>query len=89
VGWDSVVGLPTCVVLNSPGIEFLGGEIFCTCPDQPGGAPSLLYNGYKFSFSGVKWLGCGIDCPPACSAEVKERVDLYTSNPSLGLHALF
>jgi len=32
-----------------------GGEIFCTCPDQPWGPPSLLYNGYRV-FPGDKEL---------------------------------
>ena len=26
------------------------GEIFRTCPDQPSGPPSLLYNGYRIFF---------------------------------------
>jgi len=27
------------------GLNLRGGEIFCTCPDQPWGPPSLLHNG--------------------------------------------
>ena len=30
----------------------VGGEILCTCPDQPWGPPSLLHNGYQVSFQG-------------------------------------
>jgi hypothetical protein len=51
-----------------------GGEIFHTRTDQPRGPPSLLYNGYRVSFPGVKRPGRGVDHPPTFSAEVKERV---------------
>ena len=43
----SVVGTATGYGLDGPGIESWWGEIFCTCPDRPGGPPSLLYNGYR------------------------------------------
>ena len=59
-----------------------GGEIFLTCPYRPWGSPSLLHNGYRVSFSGVKRRGRGVDHPPPSSAEVKERVDLYLYSPS-------
>jgi len=60
-----------------------GGEIFCTCPDRPWGPPSLLYNGYWVAFPGVKWPGHVVDHPSPSSAEVKERVYLYSpSGPS-------
>ena len=42
----------------------------------PGGPPSLLYDGYRLSFSEVKRPGRGVDHPAAHRAEVKERVDL-------------
>jgi hypothetical protein len=58
-----------------------GGEIFRSCPDQPWGPPSLLYNGYRVSFPGVKWPGCGVDHLPSSSARVKERVELYLYCP--------
>ena len=32
----------------------VGGEIFLTCPDRLWGPPSLLYNGYRVFFPGVK-----------------------------------
>jgi hypothetical protein len=54
-----------------------GGDIFCSRPDRPWGPPSLLYNGYRFCFPGVKRPGRGADHPPSSSAEVKERVQLY------------
>ena len=46
--------------------------------------PSFLYNGYRV-FPGVKRSMRGVDHPPAISAEVKERVELYlysSSGPS-------
>jgi len=39
-----------------------GGEILRTCPDQPWGPPTLLYNGYRV-FSGVK-SGRGVTITP-------------------------
>jgi len=42
-------------------------------PNRPWGPPSLLYNRYRRSSPGVKWLGCGVDNPPAPSAEVKNE----------------
>jgi hypothetical protein len=58
------------------------GEIFCTRPDRLWGSHILLYNGYRVSFSGVKRPGRGVDHPPPCNGEVKERVDLYLYSPS-------
>jgi hypothetical protein len=40
-----------------------GGDIFCSCPDPPWGPPSLLYNGYRVSFPGVKRPGRGASHP--------------------------
>jgi len=40
-----------------------GGKIFHTRPDQPCGPPSLLYNGYRVSFPGVKRQRHGIHHP--------------------------
>jgi hypothetical protein len=53
------------------------GEILRTRPDRPWGPPSLLYNGYRVSFSGVTRLGRVITQPPPFSGDVKERVELY------------
>jgi len=44
---------------------------------SPGDSLSLLYNGHRVSFSGVKRLGRGADHPPPSSAEVKGRIELY------------
>jgi hypothetical protein len=52
------------------------GEIFGTRPDRSWVSPSLLYNGYRVSFTGVKRSGRGVDHPPLSSAEVKERIQL-------------
>jgi len=41
IGWDSATGWTV------RGLNPIGGEIFCTCPDRPWGLPSLLYNGYR------------------------------------------
>jgi len=50
--------------------------------------PSLLYDGYRVSFSSVLWLRRGVDYPPRCTVEVKEKVKLYcptgTSWPAVG-----
>ena len=53
------------------------GKIFCAHTDRPWGPPSLLYNGYRVFFSGVKRPGCGVNHPPPSSAEVEGRVELY------------
>ena len=52
-----------------------GNEIFR-------GPPSLLYNGYRVSFPGVKWPGRGVNHPPPSSAQVKEIVEQYLYSPS-------
>jgi hypothetical protein len=43
---------------------------------------SLLHNGYRVSFPGVKWPGHGVDHPPSSSGRVKETVELYLYSPS-------
>jgi len=58
------------------------GEIFRTRPDRPWGPPSLLQNGYRVSFPGVKGPGRGIDHPPPYSTVIKERVEIYLYSPS-------
>ena len=55
-------------------LQRVWGESFCTCPNWPWSPPSLLYNGFRVSFLGVKQPGCDIDYRPSSSAEVKERV---------------
>jgi hypothetical protein len=80
--WNSVVGIATCYELDGPGIESRWGEIFRSRPNRPWGPPSLLYNGYRVCFSGVKRPGRGVEHPPPSSARVKERVELCLYSPS-------
>jgi hypothetical protein len=47
------------------GLNPTGNKICYTCPDQPWGPPSLLFN-TEF-FLEVKWLGHGGDHPPPSS----------------------
>jgi hypothetical protein len=81
--WGSSVGIATRYGQDGPDIEsYLGeGEIFYTRSDRPWGPPSLLYNGYRVSFPGVKRPGRGGNHPPQSSAEVKERIELYLYSP--------
>ena len=53
-----------------------GGEPFRTCSDRPWGPPNLLYDGYN-----VQWPKRGVNHPSPCSAEVKERAELYLCSP--------
>jgi hypothetical protein len=64
------------------GSNFGGGEISRTRQNRPWSPTSLLYKGYRVSYSVVKWLGRGIDHPPASSTEVKGRVELYVCSLS-------
>jgi hypothetical protein len=59
-----------------------GGEIFRTHSHRPWGPPSLLYNGYRLSFLGVKQPGHRVDHPPPSCAEVKDRVELHLDSSS-------
>jgi hypothetical protein len=52
----------------------VGRKIFRAPPDPPWDPPSLLYNGYRVIFPGVKRSIRGFDHLPLCSAEVKEGV---------------
>ena len=65
------------VQVSNPG----GGEIFRTHPDWPWAPPSLLYNGYRVYFPGVKWPRDVADHTPPSSAKVKETVELYLYSP--------
>jgi hypothetical protein len=50
---------------------------FSTLVQTGPGAHPASYTMGTGSFPGVKWPGRGVDHPPASSAEVKERVELY------------
>jgi hypothetical protein len=61
---------------------------FRTRPDRLWGPPSLLYNGYRVSFPGVKRPGRGVEYPPHLAPTLKKEY-IYTSTPPLGLRGLF
>ena len=61
----------------------VGGEIFRTCPDQPWGPPSLLYNGYRVFPGGRERPGRDADPSPPSSAVVMKEQS-YTSAPAIG-----
>jgi hypothetical protein len=82
VGRYSSFGIATRYRLDGPGIESRWGEIFLTHPNRPWVPPSLLYNGYRFSFTSLNRLGSKVNHPPTSSAEVKERVGRYLYFPS-------
>jgi len=50
----------------------VGGKIFRTRPDRSWGPPSLLYNGYRVSFPGVKRPGRAVDHPPHLAPRLKK-----------------
>jgi len=65
--------------------EYVIAERYIIRPDRPWGPPSLLYNGYRVSFPGVRRPRRGVNQPPLSSADVKEKVELYlysSSGPS-------
>ena len=82
VGRDSSVGIATRQLLDGPGIESRCGRDFphhfrpALGPTQP---PIQWVPGF---FPGVKRPARGVDHPSSCSAEVKERVELYLHYPS-------
>ena len=59
----------------------VGGETSRTRPNRPWGSPSLLYNGYRAPFPGVKRPGRCVNHPLLPSAEVKENVELQLYSP--------
>jgi hypothetical protein len=59
-----------------------GRRDFATCPHRVWGPPSLLYNGYRVSFPGVKRPGCGVNHTPPSGVEVQKSVQLYVYSTS-------
>jgi len=59
----------------------VGGETFRSCPDQPWGPPSLLYNGYPVFPGGKERPGRDAEPSPPSSAVGHERVELYLYSP--------
>jgi hypothetical protein len=60
------------------------GEARFSAPFHTGpGAHPAYHTMGTGSFLGVKRPGLGVNHPPPCSAEVKERVELYLYSPSV------
>jgi len=84
VGRDSSVGIATRYGLDGPGTEYrVGARYPAFVQTGPGAHPASNTIDIK-SFPRVKLPGawCGIDHPPPCSTEVKERVELYLYSPT-------
>ena len=80
---DSSVDIATGYGLDGPGSNPGGCEIFRTCPEQPWGPPSLLYNGYRVFPGGKERPGRDADpSPPSIAVVMKEQS--YTSTPPMG-----
>ena len=69
-GPGSVVSIATGYGLDGSGSNPGGGKIFRTCPDQPWGPPSLLYNGSWVFPGGKERPGRNTDPSPPSSAMV-------------------
>jgi hypothetical protein len=68
---------------NDPVLLSLKMEgIFETRPDRFWDPPSLLYNGYRVPFPGVKRLQRGVDHPPSLASRLNKEYS-YTSAPYL------
>ena len=57
-------------------------KMFRTSPDRPRSPPSLLYNGHRVCFPGVKQPGRDVNHIPPYSAEVEEKVEPQLYFPS-------
>jgi hypothetical protein len=62
----------------------VGARFSAPIQTGPGAHPASCATSTS-SFPGLKQPGRGVDHPPPSSAEVKERVELCTSTPRLGL----
>ena len=81
-GLGSVVGIATRLQAGRSRDRIpVGARFFCTCPDQPWGSPSLLYNGYRVFPGGKEQPGRDADPSPPSSAVGHERVELYLYSP--------
>ena len=79
---DSADGIVVRYGWTARGSNAGGGENFRTRPDRHWGPSTLLYNGYRVSFPGVKAAGAWCWLLTPSSAEVKEIVELYLLSPS-------
>ena len=68
--------------LDDRGSNTGNSEIFRTRPYQPRSPSSLLYNGYRVSFLGVKRPGSEANHPTPSSIDVEERVEMYLHSAS-------
>jgi hypothetical protein len=85
------VGIVTGYGLDDGGVGFrgpVGSRIFSSPrhPDWFWGPSSLLSNGYRGYFSGVKLPGCEADHSPRTSVEVN-KMWIYTSTPPYAIMA--
>jgi hypothetical protein len=64
-----------------------GDKIFCTGTDRPWGPSSLLYNGYRVSFAGIKRAETGVDHPLHLASKLKKEY-IHTSAPTLSLRGV-
>ena len=85
VGQNISVGITTRYELEGRGSNLGGGEIIRIRSNRPWDLPSLLYNGYRVSFPGLKRPGRGVTHPPHLSPRLKKEQS-YTCTPPLGLH---
>jgi hypothetical protein len=82
VGHDNSVGIEIRYGLDGPVIESRWGRGF-PHPSRPAlGLTQPPIQWVTGIFPGVKRPGGGVDHPPLCKAEVKERVELYLYSPS-------
>jgi len=88
VGWDSIVSIATCYRLGRPGIKYWWGRFFATVQTAPGAHPAS-YTMDSAPFSGVKWMGCGINHPPKSNTKVRERIELHLYSPSYAFMASY
>jgi hypothetical protein len=85
VGRDSSVGIATSDWLDGPEIESRWGRDFLHWPLGP---PSLLYNGYRISFPGVKRPGLALTTHTHQTPRLKKEYS-YTFTPPVGLLGRF
>ena len=89
VGRYGSVATATRYGLNGPVIEpRWGGRDFPHPSRRAWGPSTLLYNGQRVSFPGVKRPGCDADHPSHLAPRLKKEQS-YTSASPMGLHYLF